>query len=72
MKCKTGLKKKAINCKKNVSIKALRFFITGVAGVGKSHLMKNIYVSHKNGESLFRIARQAQDPYSCSQWSGSH
>ena len=31
-----------MNCKKNVSVEPLRFFINGAAGVGKSHLMKII------------------------------
>ena len=44
MKCRIGLIKKikARNSNKQVSVDPLKLFITGRAGLGKSHLMKTI------------------------------
>ena len=44
MKCRIGLIKKIIarNSNKKVSVDPLRMFVTGGAGVVKSHLMKTI------------------------------
>ena len=44
MKCRIGLKKKikARNSNKKISVDPVRLFITGRAGVGKSHLIKTI------------------------------
>ena len=33
-----------MNCEKNVSVEPLRYFITGAACAGKSHLMKIIFM----------------------------
>ena len=44
-----------MNYKKNVSIKPLRLFITGRAGVGKSHLMKIICMLFMKTMNLYSI-----------------
>ena len=81
MQSKIGVGKNinTMNCNKRVSAEPLRLFISGGAGVGKSHLMNTISMfltktmnPYSESRDPYDSSREAQGPYSCPNWSSSH